>query len=186
MVKRSSNKVGNTSQRCSIKQSQWCSSSSFNKQFCPTKRTRLFLFFFFFFKTAKRKSRNTANHYDIHYTGSYAYSNGAPSVYSSHYPANGGFVQPHLHEDYRPIYFYVAQPYTIPYTFAKRPRPSSLLRSGKPRSNCRVKFSKRLGNNDFSQKVKQGEFSRSLSQVHFVENQGQGMYLFILFDHSLY
>lgn len=102
-------------------------------------------------------------------------------MYSSHYPANGGFVQPHLHEDYRPIYFYVAQPYTIPYTFAKRPRPSSLLRSGKPRSNCRVKFSKRLGNNDFSQKVKQGEFSRSLSQVHFVENQGQGMYLFIIY-----
>lgn len=134
----------------------------------------------------KRKSQNTANHYDIHYTGSYAYSNGAPSVYSSHYPANGGFVQPHLHEDYRPIYFYVAQPYTIPYTFAKRPRPPSLLRSGKPRSNCRVKFSKRLGNNDFSQKVKQGEFSRSLSQVHFVENQGQGMYLFIILFYHLF
>ena len=120
----------------------------------------------------ERKSRNTANHYGIHYTGSYAYSNGAPSVYNS-YPTNGGFVQSHLHEDYRPIYFYVAQPYTIPYTFAKRPRPSSLLRPGKPRSNCRVKFSKRLGNGDFSQKVKQGEFSRSLSQVHFVESQGQ-------------
>lgn len=126
-----------------------------------------------FFKTVDTNTRKTANHYGVHYTGSYAYSNGAPSVYSS-YPANSGFAQHHLHEDYRPIYFYVAQPYTIPYTFARRPRPSSLLRPGKPRGNCRVKFSKRLGNADFSQKVKQGEFSRSLSQVHFVEGQGQG------------
>ncbi|XP_017887531.1 uncharacterized protein LOC108629397 [Ceratina calcarata] len=130
---------------------------------CPTRGGSIF------FKTVKSNSRNTANHYGIHYTGSYAYSNGAPSVYSSYPAHHGGFVQPHLHEDYRPIYFYVAQPYTIPYTFAKRPRPSSssLLRTGKPR---RVKFSK---NQDFAQKIKQGEFSRSLSQVHFVENQGQ-------------
>ncbi|EFN83469.1 hypothetical protein EAI_15404 [Harpegnathos saltator] len=73
------------------------------------------------------------------------------------------------------------QPYTIPYTFAKRPKPaaSSLLRTvAKPpaaRGNCRVKFSRRLGNADFSQKVKQGEFSRSLNQVHFAESHGQAL-----------
>ncbi|KYQ56916.1 hypothetical protein ALC60_04120 [Trachymyrmex zeteki] len=109
-------------------------------------------------------------------------SNGAPSVYTSTGCCTningGGFnvQQPQPHEDYRPIYFYVAQPYTIPYTFAKRPKPaaSSLLRAAKPRgNNCRVKFSKKLGNADFSQKVKQGEFSRSLNQVHFAESQGQ-------------
>ncbi|KAG5343214.1 TTC4 protein, partial [Acromyrmex heyeri] len=109
-------------------------------------------------------------------------SNGAPSVYTSTGCCTningGGFnvQQPQPHEDYRPIYFYVAQPYTIPYTFAKRPKPaaSSLLRAAKPRgNNYRVKFSKKLGNADFSQKVKQGEFSRSLNQVHFAESQGQ-------------
>lgn len=139
-------------------------------------------------------SRKTANHYGVPYANSYACSNGAPSVYTTGTTgctANGyGFSaqqqqlsqhhQQQLHEDYRPIYFYVAQPYTIPYTFAKRPKPaaSSLLRTvAKPlpaRSNYRVKFSRRLGNADFSQKVKQGEFSRSLNQVHFAESHGQG------------
>ncbi|KAK0073326.1 hypothetical protein PV325_009896, partial [Microctonus aethiopoides] len=82
-----------------------------------------------------------------------------------------------LREDYRPIYFYVAQPYTIPYTFAKRPNQhhqqqlqSSLQKSGKQRGNYRVKFSKKLSSAEFSYKVKQGEFSKSLNQVQFVNN----------------
>lgn len=139
-------------------------------------------FFSFLSKTVEGNSRKTANHYGVHYANSYAYSNGAPSVYTSTgCCTNGGYnvQQPQLHEDYRPIYFYVAQPYTIPYTFAKRPKPtasSSLLRAAKP-NNYRVKFSKRLSNADFSQKVKQGEFSRSLNQVHFAESQGQGYYI---------
>lgn len=147
---------------------------------------RSFFFFLFLPKTVEGNSRKTANHYGVHYANSYAYSNGAPSVYTSTgCCTSGGYnvQQPQLHEDYRPIYFYVAQPYTIPYTFAKRPKPaassSSLLRATRPRgSNCRVKFSKRLSNADFSQKVKQGEFSRSLNQVHFAESQGQGYYIF--------
>lgn len=143
-------------------------------------------FFSFLSKTVEGNSRKTANHYGVHYANSYAYSNGAPSVYTSTgCCTNGGYnvQQPQLHEDYRPIYFYVAQPYTIPYTFAKRPKPatsSSLLRAAKP-NNYRVKFSKRLSNADFSQKVKQGEFSRSLNQVHFAESQGQGYYMIFQF-----
>ncbi|KAG5307069.1 TTC4 protein, partial [Acromyrmex insinuator] len=139
-------------------------------------------FLSFSLRTVEGNSRKTANHYGVHYANSYACSNGAPSVYTSTGCCTningGGFnvQQPQPHEDYRPIYFYVAQPYTIPYTFAKRPKPaaSSLLRAAKPRgNNYRVKFSKKLGNADFSQKVKQGEFSRSLNQVHFAESQGQ-------------
>ncbi|EZA56707.1 Tetratricopeptide repeat protein [Ooceraea biroi] len=138
-------------------------------------------------QTVEGNSRKTANrHYGAYYANSYACSNGAPSVYTSNVGCcttingGGGFnaQQPQLHEDYRPIYFYVAQPYTIPYAFAKRPKPaaapSSLLRTAKSRGNhCCAKFPKRLSNVDFSQKVKQGEFSRSLNQVHFAERQGQ-------------
>jgi len=147
-------------------------------------------FFSFSSRTVEGNSRKTANLYGVHYANSYACSNGAPSVYTStgcctNINGSGFNVhQPQPHEDYRPIYFYVAQPYTIPYPFAKRPKPaaSSLLRAAKPRgNNCRVKFSKRLGNADFSQKVKQGEFSRSLNQVHFAESQGQGNYTFFQF-----
>ncbi|KAH0949041.1 hypothetical protein HN011_011917, partial [Eciton burchellii] len=112
--------------------------------------------------------------------------NGVPSVYTNtvgRYTTiigGGGFnvQQSQLQEDYRPIYFYVAQPYTIPYTFAKRPKPaaaSSLLKTAKSRGNhCYVKFPKRLSNIDFLQK--QGEFSRSLNQAYFAERQGQGYY----------
>ena len=118
--------------------------------------------------------RKTANHYGTYYhPSSYAYSQGPPSIYNG-YQANGYI--PHLHEDYRPIYFYVAQPYTIPYTFAKRPKLSSLQKPGKARSHCRVKFSKKLNTAEFEQKVKQGEFSKSLNQAHFAQTQGQGKY----------
>lgn len=119
--------------------------------------------------------RKTANHYGIHYTSSFAGIGAAPNLYSS-CTTNGACIQ-QVHEDYRPIYFYVAQPYTIPYTFAKRPRASSLqkLEQKVAKSNCRVKFSKKLCNADFSQKVKQGEFSKSLNQVHFTEAQDKGI-----------
>lgn len=151
-------------------------------------------------------NRKTANHYGgIQYASSYSNGRTAASLYNNNCSSTityGGFLQhqqqqqqlqlqhqqqqqQQLHEDYRPIYFYVAQPYTIPYTFAKRPRPNtSLLRSDNSRSNCRVKFSKKLANVDFSQKVKQGEFSKSLNQVHFAEaqdHQGVNLLLFILF-----
>lgn len=140
-------------------------------------------------RTVEGNSRKTANRqYGAHYVNAYACSNGAPSLYTStlgcYTTVNGGggninVYQPQLHEDYRPIYFYVAQPYTIPYAFAKKPKPvvatSSLLKTVKSRGNhCCVKLPKRLNNVDFSQKVKQGEFSRSLNQVHFAEREGQG------------
>lgn len=130
-----------------------------------------------FVEIVEGNNRKTANHYGIQYASSYSNGRTAASLYNSnnHCPNYGGFVQQQqLHEDYRPIYFYVAQPYTIPYTFAKRPRPNSLLRS-QERPSCSVKFSKKLTNVDFSQKVKQGEFSKSLNQVHFAEGQEQGL-----------
>lgn len=67
----------------------------------------------------------------------------------------------------------MAQPYTIPYTFAKRPRPSPLQKPRKAKTHCRVKFSKKLNTAEFDQKVKQGEFSKSLNQAHFAQSQGQ-------------
>lgn len=119
-------------------------------------------------------SRKTANLYGTYYhPSSYACSQGPPSIYNG-YQTNGYI--PHLQEDYRPIYFYVAQPYTIPYTFAKRPRPSPFQKPRKAKSHCRVKFSKKLNTAEFDQKVKQGEFSKSLNQAHFAQSQGQGKY----------
>lgn len=121
-------------------------------------------------------TRKTSNHYGYQYQNSHTYSNGIASIYGC--KTNSITRQlPHLHEDYRPIYFYVAQPYTIPYTFAKRPKQSSLQKSGKQRSNYRVKFSKKLSNAEFSQKVKQGEFSKSLNQVQFVDDTIPGNFL---------
>lgn len=114
-------------------------------------------------------TRKTSNHYGYQYQNSYTYSNGISSIYDCKNKNSITRKLPNLHEDYRPIYFYVAQPYTIPYTFAKRPKQSSLQKSYK-QHNYRVKFSKKLSNAEFSQKVKQGEFSKSLNQVQFVND----------------
>lgn len=132
-------------------------------------------------------SRKPASHYGP-YQNSYSCSNGQTSIYGclgtplTHLPSQ-------LREDYRPIYFYVTQPCTIPYTFAKRPnqphhqqqqRQSSLQKSGKQRVNYRVKFSKKLSSAEFSNKVKQGEFSKSLNQVQFVNNTVSGVFFSII------
>lgn len=122
----------------------------------------------------------TAHQYGIYHPNSYTYSNNPPSACDNSCSIKGSYP-PNPHEDYRPIYFYVAQPYTIPYAFARRPRPSSLQKSGKTTksksksSNNRVKFSKKLSAAEFSHKVRQGEFSKSLNQVQFAEaTRGQG------------
>ena len=143
-------------------------------------------------------NNNLLNQPISYYKNSYACSNGGPvSIYNGicqpGIPSSSGIscIQNYhqynhhnqfhqnshqLHEDYRPIYFYVAQPYTIPYTLARRPKkPSSLQKPGKQRTNYRVKFSKKLSTAEFSEKVKQGEFSKSLSQVSFDEAEGQGI-----------
>ncbi|CAG5076080.1 Protein of unknown function, partial [Cotesia congregata] len=131
--------------------------------------------------------KSIISHYGL-YQNSYSCSNAPGSIYgyptttttttptASYLPAYPHFQsQFQLNEDYRPIYFYVAQPYTIPYTFAKRPKSNNnnnhTLSIGRStRSRSRVKFSKKLSNAEFSQKVKQGEFSKSLNQVQFVDS----------------
>lgn len=116
-------------------------------------------------------SRRTDNLYGYQFRNSYAHIF-STSIYES--PAKNQVLRlPHVYDDYRPIYFYVAQQYTIPYKSTQGLK-QSLHKSGNQRDYCRVTFLRSLSSTEFSPQFSHDDFLQKLNQVQLSNKAIEG------------